>query len=113
MFKRNHTSIDLMLLLEGCGTAQLDRIVGGNNTKPLEFPWMVGLSFNATWFCGGTLVSDKHILTAAHCTHEKVYLHFFSFYIIGCYPFIQQSNTLGEQNKRLFLACIHFQSCEL
>jgi len=57
---------------EGCGTVQLDRIVGGNNTKPLEFPWMVGLSFNATWFCGGSLVSEKHILTAAHCTHEAV-----------------------------------------
>jgi len=47
-----------------------DRIVGGVKTEVNEYPWQVGLvSRNGrTPFCGGTLISDRHVMTAAHCT---------------------------------------------
>jgi len=50
-----------------------DYIVGGEETSEHEHPWQVGLvSRNGQdpW-CGGTLISSTHVLTAAHCTVYK------------------------------------------
>jgi len=55
------------------GGTQSDRIVGGQEAEQHEYPWQVGLvSRNGkTPWCGGTLISDRHIMTAAHCTAGK------------------------------------------
>merc|ERR1719394_27265 len=52
------------------GGAVNGRIVGGQETEEHEYPWQVGLvSRNGrTPWCGGTLISSTHVLTAAHCT---------------------------------------------
>ena len=44
-----------------------DRIVGGHNTEIGEWPWIVALFNAGRQFCGGSLIDDVHILTAAHC----------------------------------------------
>jgi len=44
------------------------KIVGGEEATPGEFPFMVSLRrYNQHW-CGGSVVDDHYILTAAHCT---------------------------------------------
>ncbi|KAG8267261.1 hypothetical protein J6590_055452 [Homalodisca vitripennis] len=43
------------------------RIVGGNATAANEFPWMVRLSYFNRFYCGGMLINDRYVLTAAHC----------------------------------------------
>ncbi|XP_019606036.2 coagulation factor IX [Rhinolophus sinicus] len=45
----------------------LTRIVGGENAKPGQFPWQVLLNGKIDAFCGGSIVNEKWIVTAAHC----------------------------------------------
>ncbi|KAF2358250.1 Serine proteases trypsin domain [Trinorchestia longiramus] len=51
-----------------CGQ-KLTRIVGGHETHVSEYPWQVAVVNSATGrqFCGGSLLTDSHILSAAHC----------------------------------------------
>lgn len=36
-----------------------------------EFPWMMALSENDKYICGGSLIHPSVVLTASHCVHEK------------------------------------------
>jgi len=47
--------------------SNLFRVVGGKEANMNEWPWQVALVYNNKFFCGGSLISDRHILTAAHC----------------------------------------------
>jgi len=50
-------------------------IVGGGEVTRHSIPWQVAFvrrGFNSP-FCGGTLITDRHVLTAAHCTESLRY----------------------------------------
>jgi len=47
------------------------RIVGGFNAGTNQFPWQVSLRTTASpnfHFCGAVIVSNRHVISAAHCT---------------------------------------------
>jgi len=43
------------------------RVVNGWPADKYEWPWIAALLNNGRQFCGGSLITQKHILTAAHC----------------------------------------------
>ncbi|XP_075703431.1 serine protease 55-like isoform X3 [Rhinoderma darwinii] len=43
------------------------RIIGGVDSLPGEWPWMVSLQMDEDNFCGGSIISHWWILTASHC----------------------------------------------
>ncbi|XP_026822722.1 transmembrane protease serine 9-like [Rhopalosiphum maidis] len=49
------------------GPQDQERIVGGQNADPGEWPWIVAIFNSGRHFCGGSLIDDTHVLTAAHC----------------------------------------------
>lgn len=55
----------------GCGAKNgyqdQERIVGGQNADLGEWPWIAALFNSGRQFCGGSLIDNIHILTAAHC----------------------------------------------
>ncbi|XP_063076943.1 testisin-like [Engraulis encrasicolus] len=53
-----------------CGQVPLNsRIVGGEDAPPGNWPWQVSIHYY--WYehhiCGGTLINNQWVLTAAHC----------------------------------------------
>ena len=52
---------------KGPGLSDFPKIVGGQDAQPGEWPWQVGLTRGIRPFCGGSLVSNQYIITAAHC----------------------------------------------
>nr|AQM58418.1 venom s1 protease 48 [Pristhesancus plagipennis] len=58
-----------------CGWANKEdeRIVGGKPTKVNEYPMMAGFVYleKDTIYCGGTIITQRHIITAGHCLERK------------------------------------------
>ena len=66
IFYSHHPILDSF----ACGVADVaGRIVGGGEADPNSIPWQVGLVSNggSNTFCGGTIITPYHILTAATC----------------------------------------------
>jgi len=48
------------------------RIIGGGDATPNTYPWMVSIQSksDSEHFCGGSLIDESYVLTAAHCIED-------------------------------------------
>ena len=51
------------------GGAPVQRIIGGGAIDAFKLPWIISIydEWRGGNICGGTLISDRFVLTAAHC----------------------------------------------
>ena len=79
-------------------------IVGGDSAEVNEFPWSAFLDLSSsqtgrTGSCGGSLITDRHVLTAAHClqqdtlTGDVLFLYDNITVILGDHDLTRQDET--------------------
>ncbi|XP_018569612.1 uncharacterized protein LOC108909692 isoform X2 [Anoplophora glabripennis] len=90
-------------------------IYGGRIQKGLEYPWVVALykkdDDSYTNICGGSLISQRVVLTAAHCvTNEYGELPPIENYIVGAGKFynnFNDSRDVQAQYSQISRAIVH------
>nr|XP_023017811.1 venom protease-like [Leptinotarsa decemlineata] len=96
-----------------CGLSNVTnaRVVGGTPAKLGEFPFIVALGYRnpsnpkvPKWLCGGTLISDRHILTAAHCVYNRKDLYLAR---LGELDLFSDDDGANPEDIRLIKAKVH------
>lgn len=70
----------ILIALKNLGASQEhdrdNRVVGGFESRPHQFPFLVALILTvkdgSQSFCGGSIIGPNHIITAAHCIDNVI-----------------------------------------
>lgn len=84
----NMNTVNLIILAVCMAIARAEvepRIIGGQNAEDGQFPYQVSLrtKLSNKHFCGGSIISSRFILTAAHCSEGITSKPLFVFAAIG------------------------------
>jgi len=91
-----------------CGVVnEVNRIVGGVKTGVHEFPWQVALvsSSGKRPYCGASIISDRWILTAAHCVDGNTASG--SVVVIGEHNYASTADTTATERRTIAQVISH------
>nr|XP_023657674.1 prostasin-like [Paramormyrops kingsleyae] len=83
-------------------------IIGGHDAKEGAWPWMAYLHIEAPKrisSCGGSIINNRWILTAAHCVEDKALIHEKSYVRLGAYKL--DIPSANEANYTISRVIIH------
>ncbi|XP_063910051.1 uncharacterized protein LOC135127542 isoform X1 [Zophobas morio] len=88
-----------------CGKPYIDRtlIVAGSQTKVGDYPWQAALYrvIDKELICGGSLLNERVILTAAHCVADDEAKQFpEQLYIVGVGKYYREYNHTEDENAQ-------------
>lgn len=87
--------------LEAVAETEPDRIIGGSIARPGQFPFQISLRgrrvVNGTVIfrhrCGGSIISDRWIITAAHCNQREFVNASNSVIVVGAHHIANDGET--------------------
>ncbi|XP_016398385.1 granzyme B-like [Sinocyclocheilus rhinocerous] len=65
----------LLLLVISMAGGMESGIIGGKEAKPHSRPYMASIQYINHHTCGGMLIRQDYVLTAAHCLNDNVYFY--------------------------------------
>uniref|UniRef100_A0A8C5WF19 Peptidase S1 domain-containing protein n=1 Tax=Leptobrachium leishanense TaxID=445787 RepID=A0A8C5WF19_9ANUR len=89
--------------LDVCGRPVIsDRIVGGKDARKGKWPWQVLLQFKKLPVCGGSLLSESWVMTAAHCFESSDDVSLYRVFL-GAHQLshLDDANVVSMQVKRI------------
>ncbi|CAM5117886.1 unnamed protein product [Eretmochelys imbricata] len=79
-------------MLEACEQPmESPRIVGGNDAKNGSWPWQVSIREGSNHVCGGSLIAESWVVSAAHCFNEDTSAYHVN---LGEYQLLNPSESL-------------------
>ncbi|XP_043283967.1 chymotrypsin-2-like [Venturia canescens] len=80
--KRAFALLTLAAVVNFGDARSAQKIIGGSMAAPGEFPYQVSLRWKGQHLCGGSIIDERHIVTAAHCIIPEVKEPFTDFDIM-------------------------------